>query len=34
MRTVEDDERQLLCEFLHELKDSTNALAQYLGQTI
>ena len=31
MRTVEDDERQLLCEILHELKDSTNASGSIFG---
>ena len=31
MRTVEDDERQLLREILHELKDSTNASGSIFG---
>ena len=31
MRTVEDDERQLLCEILNELKDSTNASGSIFG---
>ena len=31
MRTVEDDERQLLSEILHELKDSTNASCSIFG---
>ena len=31
MRTVEDDERHLLCEILHELKDSTNASGSIFG---
>ena len=31
MRTVEDDERQLLCEILHELKDSTNGSGSIFG---
>ena len=34
MRTVEDDERHLLCEILHELKDSTNASGSIFGRTI
>ena len=31
MRTVEDYERQLLCEILHELKDSTNGSGSIFG---
>ena len=31
MRTAEDDERQLLCEILNELKDSTNASGSIFG---